>query len=808
MGGFVEVRRFGIVITLMAAFFFSALRAQDEVVERVGILNREVVVRVFAGDDPVSGLTRQDFSVFEDGRPVPITSFREIRRALSPEMKFGPETAVSKRGRLFLFLLWWNEESRNWPQTWSYFIEHIFRPGDQVILSSDRHVIQINSPAEEKEKLTAFFHDLSSHLKQRKVEKIHQTAMLEQSVKNFHEALLENAEKKAAFKTPEQALRNEFKNRYGGILDDYRLTRLRAQPAMLQRLAAALRAVDGEKWALLFMHNERLPMIHVKSRLFLDAPMSHETSAELKRFVDDCDKKMRMATDMAVQARDLMSLFIGAGATFHLFLSDVASESPDTTHLRWMPVFSSWESAFRKIASDTGGDVQNTTRLRTALEEAASRPDIHYVLTYKPAVPSRNPEVKIQLAQPGLEAVYARKLAAREIRPLKISDPVFNKGQLRFELADYLQETTESGELNGDIHITVRAESNGRESLEYTEILSPHGEAVMVEIKMNFPEPGDYLVSVAAQDRLSGNSTRSYTRVRIASPQAESRKLMEKEPMDPRLKAVMDKAADYCRRLQRAAFRFTCTEWVDETTLEQNPLNRRVEKVDRHWRYDYQVVGEGAVSEQRRLVREGHKRVNIPNSDLPTRFASQYSVFMPVTLLGTLNRPAYNYRLIDSERLQKRNCAVVEVTPLQKIKGPLAQGRVWVDVDNGSVLKIEMHPRGVHGSEALEAAAEKMSAKLDLNVVHWYLEERHGLRFPSKTEFSESYVFDKRVGTRSTLIPYASETHGGRATTVVIPFLETRHRRVEFYRLTQEYKDYRYFEVESSVKELNPDISE
>jgi len=220
------------------------------------------------------------------------------------------------------------------------------------------------------------------------------------------------------------------------------------------------------------------------------------------------------------------------------------------------------------------------------------------------------------------------------------------------------------------------------------------------------------------------------------------------------------------------------------------------------------VIGDGIVSEHRRLVREGHKRVNIPNAELPTRFAAKYSVFMPVTLLGTLNRPAYNYRLIGSERLEKQNCAVVEVTPKNAKQGPLAQGRVWVNVDNGAVLKIEMYPRGVHGSEALEEAAEKMSAKLDLNVTHWYLEERHGLRFPSMTEFSESYIFDKQVGTRRALIPYASETHGGRATTVVIPYLETRHRRVEFYRLTQEYKDYRYFEVESSVEELTPDDPE
>jgi len=83
----------------------------------------------------------------------------------------------------------------------------------------------------------------------------------------------------------------------------------------------------------------------------------------------------------------------------------------------------------------------------------------------------------------------------------------------------------------------------------------------------------------------------------------------------------------------------------------------------------------------------------------------------------------------------------------------MARGKVWVDVEDGSALKIVMDPRGVAGSAALEAAAREMSARLDLKAIHLYLEERKGLRFPSSVEFSESYVFDKKVSKRRAPIP-------------------------------------------------------
>jgi len=82
-----------------------------------------------------------------------------------------------------------------------------------------------------------------------------------------------------------------------------------------------------------------------------------------------------------------------------------------------------------------------------------------------------------------------------------------------------------------------------------------------------------------------------------------------------------------------------------------------------------------------------------------------------------------------------------------------------------------------------------MSAELVMEVIHWYLVDHDGLRFPSQTEFIEQYRFDKVLADRSQI-----DVRGYHPSTTV---LETRVRLVEFYRLNQLYEDYRFFAVES-----------
>jgi len=772
---------------------------QDRVVEKVQVMNREVVVRVFDGRQPVSGLTEKDFVLFENGRKQPITSCRELQRALvtaEPVAEVaGEAVAAPKRGRLFLFLLWWNEKSTAWPKAWEYFLTNIYRSGDRIILSGGNQAVEIRNPEKQQEKLAAFFAKMDQALERRKLTKLNMIRELGRSAQEFHDSLVG-----LKMRASERALLEEFKMRYRGVLEEYRLVRLQAQPKLLTGLASELRSLEAEKWALVFMQNERLPMVHEKSRLF-SAPMSQSTASQLGKFIDECDKRIIQAADMAVHVRDLRSLFTGANATFHLFLSDPEGEVLDTDQLRWMPAFSSWESAFRDISRDTGGRIQNSTQLGEALRQSAHQRDIFYALTFRPESPSElRSKLQVRVNRPGLKVVFARRLEAIEIQPLTITPPVWADGHLRFTLSGFLRETGADGLLSGNVRLQIGSEIPDKDPLEFAKSIRPSGEKAEVDMGLHFPAPGDYLLNIEAWDEIGDQTAHAHIKVNIpaAEPPPASVRNDEVAEVDPRLTPVLDKAADYCRRLKKAAFRFYCTEWVDETVLEKNRISRRMERNSRHLRYDYQVVGAGTIQEQRRLIRDGRKKVNVPNVKLDTRIKSHYSVFMPVTLLALENRSKYRYSLVETDRIKQRPCVVVDVDPLHLTESGITHGRVWIDIDDGSVIRIDVNPRGIQGSEAMIQAAKNMSARLELTATHWYLVSNKGIRFPSLTEFSEAYIFDKlsrtRVRTRAVPEKYGVVKY------VREPYEERGRRRVEFYHLRQQYKNYRFFQVNSRVK--------
>jgi hypothetical protein len=530
--------------------------------------------------------------------------------------------------------------------------------------------------------------------------------------------------------------------------------------------------------------------------------MLQETISELKRFMEETERQIQLGSDVISYFRDLQPLFIGANATYHLFLSDAAGETLPGDHLQWKSVFSNWEGAFRQISADTGGRVSDTTKLGDALEKAAESEDIYYVLTYLPAEgKDRKRDLRVKVNKPGMKAVYSRKLTLAEIFPLKISGLDWQDNVLKISLSDYQRLYGEAG-LAGRLRVGVQAASKGIKALAFKKEILPIEAAVTVEMALNFPAPGHYLLQVEVEDLLSKNRARAGKEIEILPSSAPllPERGVDEEPMRAdlaavldqvaELDAVLDKAAGYCRKLKEAAFRFYCLEKVEEKVLERNPLKQMVEPVERRWEYDYQITGaNGEIREKRRLVREGTRKVDRENASLETRFSSRYSVFMPVTLLALENRAKYAYRLLDRERVKKRRCTVVEVLPHQEGSGGIAQGKVWIDEEDGSVLKIEINPGGVAGVQALEEAARKMSAELVMEVIHWYLVDHDGLRFPSQTEFIEQYRFDKSLGNRKQI-----DVRGSHPSTTV---LETRVRLVEFYRLNQLYEDYRFFVVES-----------
>jgi hypothetical protein len=283
------------------------------------------------------------------------------------------------------------------------------------------------------------------------------------------------------------------------------------------------------------------------------------------------------------------------------------------------------------------------------------------------------------------------------------------------------------------------------------------------------------------------------------------------------LSDILKNCAEYCDRLAGAALHFICLEKINEKVSgeksEISPsfsrdgrvppkteVETRVLKPSTHtstprtftrrprpsrtvkntYVYDYQLIREGKKIEERRiLLEENGKKMKEENAELKSkRFFSKRSVFGPVGLLSKERQKLYNYRMVKEEKVGKRKTFVLEVTPRNDLTENSNFGKVWVDKEDFSVLKIEV------AQESLLGVKGKEDKKINhaIKDMHEYGILKNGIRFPSRTTFEESYDI-KKVRRIETNYPLAPTKLGLLWAKTVI-----------------EYTDYKFFTVDTEVK--------
>ena len=211
----------------------------------------------------------------------------------------------------------------------------------------------------------------------------------------------------------------------------------------------------------------------------------------------------------------------------------------------------------------------------------------------------------------------------------------------------------------------------------------------------------------------------------------------------PRLAAILQKSAEYCQRLEKAALDFVCLEEVTELSVHFTPATEV-------YLYDYQFIRKNKqMKEKRNLIAVNGRKTNIRDSSLQTvMFRYENVLFGPVGLLSKSWQPNYDYRLIGEDTIGKEKAVVIEATPGQELVEPHCYGRIWIKEDDGSVLKIVWDQKSLGNYRMIEEFAKSHDAEPQITAYSEYGREKNGLRFPSRNYSEQAYI---RSGKRKTL---------------------------------------------------------
>ena len=238
---------------------------------------------------------------------------------------------------------------------------------------------------------------------------------------------------------------------------------------------------------------------------------------------------------------------------------------------------------------------------------------------------------------------------------------------------------------------------------------------------------------------------------------------MPAQRSEPNLVEILKKAGEYCRRLEKASLDFVCQERISEKINLSRDIVQRVfdEKpgtilykphskmflasVKNNYLYDYQFIRkEDKIIEKRILLEENGRKKNEPNAKLKTSvFRFQDILLGPIGLLGKKWQKCYEYQIVDKDLLDGRTTLVIQALPRPWFQTKVLSGKIWIGVDDLSILKIEWHPESIGHYETIKQRAESYKATPLVTSVSEYGFEKNGIRFPNRDFTEEAYVTQK-----------------------------------------------------------------
>jgi hypothetical protein len=723
--------------------------------EYVEVVNVSLVVRALKKGQPVAGLQQKDFTLYENGKPRTLTSFQEIRRKVgqhtgdeSSRIEEKTTPAPVTKNRLFFFYFHISEPDTKIPETLDYFFRQVYRKGDYALLMVGDRLFRISDRSRVKPVLASFDTLLTKLTEKKRRAKQKMADHLERLTLEF----IEEINKDRSMLMPNLDM---FVSRFKMVRQEYQQSNISLVEENLKAIVASLKKIDIEKWGFVFYQQEKQPSLRASG--IRARKVSRVQMFEIQRYLEE-QIGPKVSSQQSVQTiRSFQQAFIEANITLHLLLSNPTSlGKQDSNYLRHTVAHTDWQQAFRNISQASGGDTIVDNNFQESLVQAVEREDVFYRITYAPATEGKERRnIRIQTKLPGIKLLYHRKVVVSPADKIAVDLFSFNHPLLEFTVKNYHQ-FFDGSRLYGDIELKITSVDSKNNRRSFEKILAPAKEEMAISMNLDFPTGGDYNLIIEANDRQTSRTATVNKKITVPKSNYQLEPVLVTETSEGMndmvdqdlLDSLLKKSAQYCQKLKKATFHFTCTEEVIDSYWLGGDILR-----DNHYFYNYRIIREedGKLDEDRKLKPESMELIEKRRKELGiagdrqillTNFFSVYPFLTPVSMLAEENQSKYRYRLLRTEAIAGKTLYKVSVEPKQEgiMEKDSNYGIVWIDEEDGSVYKIQLDPDSLNGVETLKKVARQKRNRLKVLDVHSYEVKRSGIRFPSRTEINCSFL--------------------------------------------------------------------
>lgn len=350
---------FYLLIILAPIFLFSGLQKYQE--EALAI-NISVPVRVFDGQNFIENLTKEDFLVYEDGVPQPITAVYLIKKTRiihqeveKPRQAETPLPSPNLARRIVL-VFEINEFLPKCEEAVDFLIKEALQPQDKLTVITPVRAYNLKGEALQRLSREAIARQLKEKIRQ--------------------DIWRVNVELRNLISDYKTLMNSQWRAGISGQDILYKIKNLKfLDEKQLIKFAEVLKNFDGQKHLFLFYQEEELLM----KKIFDDTGQSEF-------------QKMQFIKDIRFDVQKIKRLFADYGVHFNfLFITKVkwSNQLMDVTEFapqqyENFKITGEFFSVFYNLAKATGGVTLSSQNPEAAFKKAVEVAENYYLLYYRP----------------------------------------------------------------------------------------------------------------------------------------------------------------------------------------------------------------------------------------------------------------------------------------------------------------------------------------------------------------------------------------------------------------------------------------
>ncbi len=514
----------GFIPILFAVSLWSLPHQEEPIKETVLVTNVEVPIRVFSGDQAVAGLRKEDFQIFEDGKPQVINGFYELRKKIAETAaEATPDAQASplSPGRYFVLIYRIYDFNQQLQDSLDYLFSNLFRPDDQLLVLTTGRSLNFKRLGDDDQaqgKISELLRT-ESQVQYNRLLSYLQQIEISLNMAQFN-MTLRNRENL----TPDYL--KSFLQDYLEIWQDFKRNYLMLDIDKYYYFARYLENIRKKKWVLNFYQLEQFPQIafggQIEQQLRsvigeMEASNNPTIVAQgriISKLKSSIEMEMKVADDFP--SEEVSKLFYKVNATFHSFFMRISKDTGNSG-LQFSQVATDIENSLRQLTEKTGGTLLASNDLSESLAKVAQKEDVYYMLTYEPSNPKKIGKIKVTVANKKYDVLYDNNIRADYIADylqkmeaenpsVKIKDLSFRDKTLSFSVIKF-SRTKVQDTATGLLQIRIRIKDREDRTLfDQAKEVKALKDPFSLSLSFNSLTAGKYDIIIDLRDQVSGKT--------------------------------------------------------------------------------------------------------------------------------------------------------------------------------------------------------------------------------------------------------------------------------------------------------------